>query len=227
MSTKIEGQVKFRAKDSKHSKSRLKGITGIVLAGGKSSRFGSNKALIEVNGVRLIERVINIMASVFQRVILITNTPQEYAYLQLPMHEDLIKGLGPLGGILTGLEAMSDEAGFFMACDMPFLNIELVRHIVEARDDFDAVVPRMGWKIEALHALFTKRCVPGIRALIDSGEYQIIKIFPKIRVRYVDEEEIRAFDPQLRSFFNVNRPEELQNHQAFSTSKPPNKADRK
>lgn len=197
------------SKQSEHDKPRLKGITGIILAGGKSSRFGSNKALTEFNGIRLIERVIQVMESIFQHLILITNTPHEYAYLQLPMHEDLIKDLGPLGGILTGLEAISGEAGFFMACDMPFLHSELVRHMVEVRDDFDAVVPRMDWKIEALHAVYTKACLPTIRELIDSGEYQIIKIFPKIRVKFVDEEEIRAFDPQLRSFFNVNRPQEL------------------
>jgi molybdopterin-guanine dinucleotide biosynthesis protein A len=81
--------------------------------------------------------------------------------------------------------------------------------MVEVRDDFDAVVPRMDWKIEALHAVYTKACLPAIRELIDSGEYQIIKIFSKIRVKFVDEEKIRAFDPQLRSFFNVNRPQEL------------------
>ena len=209
MATKIEGQVKLRAKDSKHSKSRLKGITGIVLAGGKSSRFGSNKALIEINGVRLIERVIKVMASVFQRVILITNTPQEYAYLQLPMHEDLIKGLGPLGGILTGLEAISDEAGFFVACDMPFLNSGLFRHMVVLRNDFDAVVPRVGWRIETLNTLYTKKALPAIKDLIESRDYQVIKFFDKIRVRYLEEHEIRAFDPDLKSFFNVNSPEEL------------------
>jgi molybdopterin-guanine dinucleotide biosynthesis protein A len=140
-----------------------------------------------------------------------TNTPQEYAYLQLPMFEDLIKGLGPIGGILTGLESISDEAGFFVACDMPFLNRDLVRHMVGAREDFDAVVPRVGWKIEALHALYTKRCIPAIRELIDSGERQTIKFFHRVRIKFIEEEEIRTFDPELRSFFNINRLEELHN----------------
>jgi molybdopterin-guanine dinucleotide biosynthesis protein A len=188
---------------------RLKGITGIILAGGKSSRYGMNKALVEINGVRLIERVIRVMESIFEHLIIIANTPHDYAYLQLPMYEELIKGLGPLGGILTGLEAISDDAGFVVACDMPFLNADLVRYMVDMRDDYYAVVPKITWKIEALHALYNKRCLPVIRELIESQEYQAIKFFDRIRVRYVEEDEIRASDPHLRSFFNVNSPREL------------------
>jgi molybdopterin-guanine dinucleotide biosynthesis protein A len=92
---------------------------------------------------------------------------------------------------------------------MPFLNAPLVRHIVAIKDDFDAVVPRMDWKLEALHALYTKRCLPVIKTLIDSEQYQTIKFFPKVRIRYVDEDEIKTFDPQLTTFLNINRPQEL------------------
>jgi len=197
------------SKDSDPVKSPLKGITGIILAGGKSSRYGANKAFVEINGVQLIERVITVMGSVFEHLILITNTPHEYTYLNLPMYEDLIKGLGPIGGILTGLEAISDESGFFMACDMPFINGDLIHYMVEVSDDYDAVVPRISWKMEALHALYRKNCLTAIRELIESNEYQTIKFFNKIRVRYVDWDEIRAFDPKQRSFFNINSPQEL------------------
>ena len=168
-----------------------------------------NCLLVKIDGIPLIERVINVMRSLFRHLILITNTPDEYSYLKLPMHEDLIKGLGPIGGIFTALMTIKKQAGFFVACDMPFLNANLVRHIVKARGDVDAVVPRMGWKIEALHSLYSKRCLPVIKELIGSREYQVIKVFRKTRVKYVDEDEIRSFDPQLRSFFNVNIPQEL------------------
>ena len=197
------------SRDSDHNKPLLKGVAGVILAGGKSSRYGRNKALEEVDGLLLIERVIRVLGSVFEHLIIITNTPREYAFLELPMYEDLVKGLGPIGGINTGLEMIPDDAGFFVACDMPFLNSALVRHIVKKNDDFDAVVPRIGWKIEALHALYTKGCLPAIRGLIDAKQYQVIKFFEKLRVRYVEENEIRPYDPQLRSFFNVNKPDEL------------------
>jgi len=130
-------------KNNKKSSTLIKGVTGVILAGGKSSRFGANKAFAEVNGRQLIRRVTDIMGSVFEELIIITNDPGEYSSLGLPMHEDLIKGLGPLGGIYTGLEKMPERLGFFVACDMPFLNEDLIRYITEKMDDdLDAVVPR-------------------------------------------------------------------------------------
>ena len=92
------------SKDSNPIISSSKDITGIILAGGKSLRYGRNKALVEVDGMRLIERVIRVMQPLFKDLMIITNTPREYDYLQLPMHEDLIKGLGPIGGVYTGVE---------------------------------------------------------------------------------------------------------------------------
>lgn len=189
---------------------RIEGVTGVILAGGKSTRYGTNKAFAEVRGVRLIERTIRVMGPVCPRLLLVTNTPAEYAYLQLPMVEDLIKGLGPLGGIYTGLEVINDENGLFVACDMPFLREDLLRYLVTLRGDFDAVVPRVDWMVEPLHALYTKKCLPSLRKFIRSEELQILKFFKNIRVRYMEEAEIRKIDPDLKSFFNINRPEDLE-----------------
>ena len=187
-----------------------KDITGVILAGGMSSRFGSNKAFAEVNGIQLIKRVIAIMGSVFEELIIITNAPGEYSFLGLPMHEDLIKGLGPLGGIYTGIEKMHNRLGFFVACDMPFLNDNLIRYMIEIdNDEFDAVVPKIDWKMEPLHALYSKNCLPAIKGLMESGECMINKFFQTIRTRFIDEEEIKKHDPLLRSFLNINRPSEL------------------
>ena len=197
------------SKDSNPIISSSKDITGIILAGGKSLRYGRNKALVEVDGMRLIERVIRVMQPLFKDLMIITNTPREYDYLQLPMHEDVIKGLGPLGGVYSGLEIISSESGFFVACDMPFLQSDLIRHMVEIKGDFDAVVPKVDWKIEPLHAIYTRNCLPAIKRLIDARAYQIIKFFDNIRVWYVEEEEIRSFDSELKSFLNVNSPGEL------------------
>jgi molybdopterin-guanine dinucleotide biosynthesis protein A len=188
---------------------RIEGIAGVILAGGKSSRYGANKAFVEIHGTKLIERVVRVMASLFERLVLVTNTPHEYSYLALPMVEDMIKGLGPIGGIHTGLEAISDETGFFVACDMPYLNENLLRHMVALKEGFDAVIPRIGWMVEPLHAIYTKQCLPAVRESLDSRAYQAMRFFQKIRVRYVDEDELRRFDPQLRSFLNINKPEDL------------------
>ena len=204
-----ENPLSMTVQTNKAESEFLEGVTGFILLGGKSSRYGSNKALVEIDGVRLIERVARVMGAIFHRVILLTNTPGEYAYLQLPMVEDLIKGLGPMGGIYTGLMSLSDEAGFFVACDMPFLSEKLIRHMLDVREDFDAVVPRMGWMMEPLHALYSKRCLPILREAIGQHQRQIVKCFDRLRVRYVDEEELRLWDRNLRSLFNVNKPEDL------------------
>jgi molybdopterin-guanine dinucleotide biosynthesis protein A len=197
------------SKRIKDIKLRLEGVTGVILAGGKSTRYGSNKALAEVHGTKLIERVVQTLEPLFERLLLVTNTPHEYSYLELPMVEDIIKGLGPIGGIHTGLETISDEAGFFVACDMPYLNENLLHYMVTLKEDFDAVIPRVGRMVEPLHALYTKQCLPAIRESIDSRVYQAMRFFHKIRVRYVDEEELRSIDPQLRFLFNINKPEDL------------------
>ena len=188
---------------------KVKDVSGVVLAGGRSTRYGKNKALVKLHGIPLIERVLGIMRPIFRRVIIITNSPDEYSYLELPMYQDIIKGLGPLGGIITGLRVIPDNADFFVACDMPFLNQELIRHIVEIKADFDVVVPRISGNMEALHALYGKGCQSNIEGLINSRIYQVFRFFNEVSVRYVDEDEVRIFDPDLRSFLNINRPEGL------------------
>ncbi len=188
----------------------MEGITGIILAGGKSSRFGSNKALARFNGTPLIERVTSALGSVFKNLIIITNTPLEYSYLKIPLYQDIIKGMGPVGGIYTGLDVIEDDWAFFCACDMPFINEGLVRYIAGLKGEFDAVVPKVDWKIEPLHALYSKRCLNAMKDLIDKKEFQTIKAFNNLRVRFVEEKEIKKFDPELKTFLNVNRQDELE-----------------
>jgi molybdopterin-guanine dinucleotide biosynthesis protein A len=185
-------------------------VVGVVLAGGKSSRYGENKALVRLNGMPLIERVIGVLKSIFRPVILITNTPHAYEHLNLPMHEDRIKGLGPLGGIYTALHVIPGDGAFVVGCDMPYLNGKLIQHMVTIRGTYDVVVPRIYEKIEALHALYGRSCLPAIQQRIDAGEYQTFRFFQDVSVRYVEEDEVRHFDARFRSFFNINRPEELE-----------------
>jgi len=184
-------------------------VAGIILAGGKSRRYGENKALVAVEGVPLIERVANVLGSVFNRVVLVTNNPDEYKHLRLPMFEDLVKGLGPVGGILTGLSAIEEEAGFLVACDMPFLNPNLIRYMSRIRGTFHVVVPRIRGDLETLHALYSRQCLPYLWRFIRAGEYQVFRFFREVTVRYVEECEVRSRDPGLRSFININRPEDL------------------
>lgn len=185
------------------------GVSGVVLAGGKSRRYGTNKALERVGGVRLIELVVTALSPAVSKVILITNTPGEFRFLGLPMYGDRIPGLGPLGGVHTGLHVMPHPAGFFVACDMPFLNSRLIRHLISLRHEADAVVPRISGLLEPLHAVYGHSCTPAVERMVSRGERRLGGFYPMVNVRYVEEEELRRFDPGLGFLTNVNRPEDL------------------
>ena len=149
------------------------------------------------------------MQTVFKRVILITNEKIKYEYLEIPMFEDLVKGFGPLGGIYTGLMSIPDQAGFFVACDMPRINRQLVRYMVDIKGNHKAVVPSVADNIEPLHAIYFQSCLKPIRHLIDTKRCQVRLFFDSIPVRYVKEDEIRKFCCPSTAFLNINTPDEF------------------
>ena len=193
---------------SKHNK-LYDHITGVILAGGSSKRYGKNKAFLKIGSARLIDSIIQEMKTIFKRVILITNEKKKYEYLEVPIVEDLVKGLGPLGGIYTGLMSIPDQAGFFVACDMPLINRQLVRYMVDIKGNHRAVVPAVADKIEPLHAIYFQSCLKPIRHLIDSNRYQVRLFYDYIPVRYVKEDEIRKFCCPSKAFLNINTPDEF------------------
>ena len=195
-------------KEENINKNLCENITGIILAGGSSRRYGKSKAFLEINGIPLIERIAEKMAGIFQEVILIANEKEQFAYLGLPVVEDVKKGLGPLGGIYTGLLSISNEAGFFVACDMPFIDEGLIRYMAGTRDNHWAVVPSVGDEIEPLHAIYSKSCLGDIKNLISSEIYQVRRFYDNIDVRYVKESEIIKFITPEIAFLNINTPDE-------------------
>lgn len=195
-------------KEEKINKNLCENITGIILAGGSSRRYGKNKAFLNINGIPLIETITEKMKGIFQKVILIANEKEGFAYLGLPVVEDIKMGLGPLGGIYTGLLSISNEAGFFVACDMPFINEGLIRYMADKRDNHWAVVPSVGDEIEPLHAIYSKSCLTSIKDLINSKIYQVRRFYDHIDVRYVKEGEIRKFIAPEIVFLNINTPDE-------------------
>lgn len=187
----------------------LLNVSGVILAGGKSSRYGKNKAFAQIHGIPLIERVAGVLKILFRELIIISNNPEDYGYLGLPVFEDIKKGLGPIGGIMTALHTMTTPYGFVAACDMPFLSEKLIRHMLAIMEGYDIVAPKVGWRIEALHALYSRNCLPHMEGLIESGQYQMARLFPMVSVRYVEEEEARIYDPKMESLVNINSPENI------------------
>lgn len=185
-------------------------VSGIVLAGGESRRMGGiNKALLELGGVPIIQRVAATLARVFPETILVTNTPEEFDFLGLPMFRDLIRGFGALGGLYTGLRSCREDLGFFVACDMPFLDDRVIRHMVELAGKHEVVVPRIRGHLEPLHAIYSRNCVPHIEMLMAKGDLAIINFFRAVDVLEVGETELAVFDPGLLFLMNVNTPEDL------------------
>lgn len=188
-------------------------VTGIILAGGSSIRFGQNKAFADIGGIRMIDRIAEKMKNIFEQVILISNEKERYEYIGIPVIEDLIKGLGPIGGIYTGLMSMSNQAGFFIACDMPFVNEQLIRYMIGIRDDHAAIVPMVAGNAEPLHAIYSKSCLSTIKKLIDSNTYRVKLSYEKMPVRYIREDEIEKFCVPNKAFSNINTPDEFRNIQ--------------
>ena len=203
-------------KEESEQKNLYDHITGVILAGGSSKRYGQNKAFLEIDDIRLIDRIAEEMKNIFKQVILVANEKKEYEYLGIPIVEDLIKGLGPIGGIYTGLMSISEQAGFFIACDMPFINSQLVRYMVDMKkDDHAAVVPLVANEVEPLHAIYAKSCLGPIRNLIDSKHYHVRLFYDQITIRYVKEDEIRKFGSPSRAFLNINTPDEFAKMQSL------------
>ena len=182
--------------------------TGLVLAGGASRRMGRNKAFLELDGRPLIEIVIERMASVCAEVLIVAGDGRPYAGLGVPVVEDRFRGVGVLGGLHAGLEAASHELALAVACDMPFLDLALLRAFASWAEGFDVAVLRRGEQVEPLHAAYRRTCLPAMEEAIRAHRRRIISFFPHVRVRCVTLADVTPFDPDLRSFCNVNTPQE-------------------
>lgn len=187
----------------------MREISAVVLAGGKSRRLGIDKSLLKVNGEWLLERILHTLASLSDDLVVVANGRPEFAQLPARVVPDALPGMGPLGGIYTGLQAMLHPRGFFVACDMPFLNLPLLRYMILLSADFDVVIPSIAGQTEPLHAIYSKVCIEPIEKLLHHNQLRIVYFLPSVRVRYVTENEIDVFDPEHLSFFNINTPEDL------------------
>ena len=192
--------------------------SGIVLAGGRSRRLGRAKALEPFQGEPLIRRVIDRLSRITDDLVFVVNDHEQASALPISSRDiDLTYDIvidkypdgGSLGGIYTGLLAAESQWAFVVACDMPFLNVELMRHMLSMRDGQDVVVPRTDGYPEPTHALYNKSCLPFIEKRLKRDDLKIARFFDEIRVRFLEEAEVRGLDGDLLSFFNVNTQDDL------------------
>jgi molybdopterin-guanine dinucleotide biosynthesis protein A len=200
----------------------IPGVTGVILAGGKSSRMRSNKALLPYKGGRFIEAIYRQMSELFDEVIIVTNTPDEYAFLPCRKVPDLHPGMGALAGLHSGLHHSDTPHIFAVACDMPYLNSALIKRLAALRTKADVIIPEGEKGLEPLHAFYGKQCRDAMEKALQSGNRRIVSFFPEARVTVFSRDEVTTFDPSLDSFRNINTPadyfelrddERISNHQ--------------
>jgi molybdopterin-guanine dinucleotide biosynthesis protein A len=178
--------------------------TAVILAGGKSSRIGRNKALLDFGGEPLIGRIHRILKQGFQHVLISANDEDTYKFLGAPVIPDIFPGGGSLAGIHSGLLTCPSPHCFFVACDMPFINIELVRYLHRLIDTYAVVIPVSDQGYEPLHAFYSRQCLSHIQNQLEHGNLKIIDFFPLVKLREIKRDELRLYDPEELSYFNIN-----------------------
>ena len=192
-------------------------MTGVIQAGGRNTRMGGQpKALMEVGGRTIIDRVAEVVCAVTDDVLLVTNTPDLYAGLGLSMVPDVFADGGSLGGIYSGLRAAQRDVAFTVACDMPFLRPDVARLVIDRAHEAEVVAPKVGDQFQTLHACYAKSCLPAMEARLRNGRLKIVGLLEDVRVLAIAEDEVaRLYSPDV-VFMNVNTPEELARARALA-----------
>ena len=188
------------------SSNPINDVTAVILAGGRSSRMHSNKALLPYRGGRFIEAIHRLLHAIFPEVILVTNNPEQYEFLPCRKVPDLYEGMGVLAGIHSGLYHSSNPAIFAVACDMPYLMESLIRHMASRAHFGGVLIPESPSGLEPLHAVYGKGCLAAIEATLLSGQRRIVSFFDRTNVSKMNVEQVAYFDPSFVSFININTP---------------------
>ena len=171
--------------------------------------MGADKAVLAVGERSLIQRVIAAVREVADELLLVGTTDSQYEGLGGVLVDDLVPDSGPLAGIYTALSTMRHSLCLVVACDMPFLNVDVLHHMLRESVGWDAVVPRRKEGLEPLHAVYARACLQPIEQMLAEGNLCPLDLFPIVRTRYLEERELAPLDPEGLSFINVNRPAEL------------------
>ncbi len=188
----------------------LEGLSGIILAGGRNSRFPIQKGFIRIGGVPIIERNLGIMRSLFRDVMISTNMPESYFYLGAPLVGDVLPSRGPLTGIYSALINSRNPAVFVIACDMPFVEAGMISLVCDKykesilKERFDAAIPVFGGRPQPLFGIYCNVALPALEEGIMNDKVALKPFLGEIRTLYIEEDEVRAIDPQGRSFVNIN-----------------------
>lgn len=186
-------------------------MIGIVLSGGRNTRFPYPKGFIEIEGKSIIERNIELLRPVVREVVISANEPERYFRLGLPIIGDVADSGGPLSGIYSALKCTAADRALVVACDMPFIKQELIGYITDVTAG-EAVVPFFNGKPQPLPASYSSSALGVMEEALASGDRSLVGLIKKIEARFIDEDVVRRIDPEGRSFININTEEDLQSY---------------
>ena len=187
----------------------MESVSAIILAGGQSRRMGHDKALIDFRGRPIIAHVIDTVRELSNDVIVVSNRAEAYAPFGARVVPDYDPPSGPLGGIAAGLSAARYDLALVVACDMPFLKIDLLRYLIDLAVDADAVTLQIEDQYEPLHAIYRRACLTAIHQHLTAGDRRVISFYADVRLRSIPEADWRTIDPDGRSTANLNTPDDL------------------
>lgn len=179
-------------------------VTGVVLAGGRSSRFGRDKALLEIAGEPLLSRTVRLLARIAADVLVLGPPGRAALAPGARVIADERPGDGPLPALATALRAARGDRIVAVATDMPLLNPDLLVYLLDRSDGYDVTVPRVGGRTQQLHAVYAQSCLPAIEAQLARDDLKIDRFFDEVRTLIIEEDEIAALDRSLDSFRNIN-----------------------
>jgi len=191
-------------------------ITAIILSGGKSSRMGTNKSFLKIGDKTIIERLRDLLQSIFKDVILITNEPDDYQFLNLPIYEDIFRHRGPLAGIHSGLKHSKKNLNFIISCDLPFMTKEMINYLIDYKTDKLITVAKADGFIQQLAGKYSKECLsPSEKILNEQLENEnrnvvqkkrkcnVLSLIDIVGAEIISAESLPFYNEDL--YFNMNR----------------------
>jgi len=196
-------------------KEKLLEATLIILVGGESRRMGFPKPLLLINRKNLVEIIIERLKILFSEIIVVGKGKQRIYGKEFIFVEDLYEYHSPLVGIYSGLKVSKNQFNFIVACDMPFVNKNLVKYMLKITGDYDVVVSIVRGYFEPLHAVYTKNTLNVIEEEIERGNLKVTSFYERVNVKEIPEKIVRKHDPELMSFINLNTPKDLKKYASF------------
>lgn len=190
----------------------IKDATGVLIAGGKSRRMGRDKRFLKVAGESVFDQSLSLLRTIFEENLVVLAEPIDGLEVQdCSVVYDVVRNTGSLGGLLTGLLASTRGRVFAVACDMPFLDQDVIRFMSSCDPTADVVAARLEGRFHPMHAVYSKRCVPFLQGMAERGELKIQALFRReeLKVTVLTEADFLHFQSGIRSFRNINTPDDL------------------